>query len=235
MKKVLIVEDDVNLGTTLASTLEIKKLQVHYSDGSDDVLDTFNKFNPDIVLMDVLLPNNQNGFKIAEKIRKNKHYVPIIFITSLDGNESLKKAFSFENADYVNKPFKLQEVLLRMNSLLSKQYRFSLNDNFYKIGNTLFFPEEQLLRRGFKKHHLNKFQTAVLVVLCNNQDSFLSRSEIIQEVWGVDNCKNKESSLNNVLSALRKYFADDPKVEISSVMKLGVKLYVEEFPSLTES
>jgi len=230
MKKVLIVEDDVNLGSTLAGILEIKKLNVHYSNGYDDVLFVFNQFNPDIILMDVLLPGDQNGFKIAEKIRKNKNQVPIIFITSLEGAVAMKKAFSFTNADYINKPFRVQEVLLRMDKLLSKQYRFNLTENFYRIGDTLFFPEEQLLRRANNKIHLNKYQTMVLVVLCNNQDNYLSRNDIIQDVWGVDNCKIKENSLNNVLSALRKYFADDSKVEISSVMKLGVKLYVEETP-----
>lgn len=230
MKKVLIVEDDVNLGSTLAGILEIKKLNVHYSNGYDDVLFVFNEFNPDIILMDVLLPGDQNGFKIAEKIRKNKNQVPIIFITSLEGAVAMKKAFSFTNADYINKPFRIEEVLLRMDKLLSKQYRFNLTENFYRVGDTLFFPEEQLLRKANKKIHLNKYQTMVLVVLCNNQDNYLSRNDIIQEVWGVDNCKIKENSLNNVLSALRKYFADDPKVEINSVMKLGVKLYVEETP-----
>lgn len=230
MKKVLIVEDDVNLGSTLAGILEIKKLNVHYSNGYDDVLFVFNQFNPDIILMDVLLPGDQNGFKIAEKIRKNKNQVPIIFITSLEGAVAMKKAFSFTNADYINKPFRVQEVLLRMDKLLSKQYRFNLTENFYRIGDTLFFPEEQLLRRANNKIHLNKYQTMVLVVLCNNQDNYLSRNDIIQDVWGVDNCKIKENSLNNILSALRKYFADDSKVEISSVMKLGVKLYVEDIP-----
>lgn len=230
MKKVLIVEDDVNLGSTLAGILEIKKLNVHYSNGYDDVLFVFNQFNPDIILMDVLLPGDQNGFKIAEKIRKNKNQVPIIFITSLEGAVAMKKAFSFTNADYINKPFRVQEVLLRMDKLLSKQYRFNLTENFYRIGDTLFFPEEQLLRRANNKIHLNKYQTMVLIVLCNNQGNYLSRNDIIQEVWGVDNCKIKENSLNNVLSALRKNFADDLKVEINSVMKLGVKLYVEETP-----
>ncbi|MDD4428228.1 MAG: response regulator transcription factor [Paludibacter sp.] len=228
MKKVLIVEDDINLGTTLAGTLEIKNLQVRYSDGNDDVLDTFSQFKPDIILMDVLLPHNQNGFEIAERIRRRKNHVPIIFITSLEGADAMKKAFSFDNSDYINKPFRMQEVLLRMNNLLSKQYRFNLTDNFFQIGETMFFPEEQLLRRGTKRIHLNKYQTLVLVVLCNSQDTFLSRSEIIQEVWRVDDCRLKENSLNNVLSGLRKYFTDDPRVEISSVMKLGVKLYIED-------
>jgi two-component system alkaline phosphatase synthesis response regulator PhoP len=230
MKRVLVVEDDVNLGRTLAGILEMKKLDVHYSDGNEDVFSTFNQFNPDIVLMDVLLPGNQNGFKIAEKIRKSKNQVPIIFLTSLEGAVAMKKAFSFENTDYINKPFRLQEVLLRMDNLLLKQYRFNLTDNVYRIGDTLFFPEEQLLRRGVKRMHLNKYQTMVLLELCNNQDVFLSRNEIIQEVWGVDNCKIKENSLNNVLSSLRKFFADEPNVEIISIMKLGVKLYVEESP-----
>jgi two-component system alkaline phosphatase synthesis response regulator PhoP len=230
MKKILIVEDDVNLGKALASIFEIKKMDVHYSDGCDDVLYTFYQFNPDIVLMDVLLPGDQNGLKIAEKIRKSKNQVPIIFITSLESGQAMKKAFSLENTDYINKPFRMQEVLVRMDNLLSKQYRFNLTDNVYSIGGTSFYPEEQLLRRGACRIHLNKYQTKVLLELCNNQNVYLSRNEIIREVWDVDNCKIKESSLNNVLSSLRKYFVDDPRVQIISVMKLGVKLCVDYIP-----
>lgn len=118
MKKVLIVEDDVNLGKTLAVMLEVKKMVVHYSDGYDDVLSTLNQFNPDIILMDIMLPGDEDGFKIAGKIRKSKNPVPIIFITSLDGMPVMKKAFSFENVDYINKPFRVQEVLSRMDKLL---------------------------------------------------------------------------------------------------------------------
>lgn len=98
--------------------LEVKKMVVHYSDGYDDVLSTLNQFNPDIILMDIMLPGDENGFKIAGKIRKNKNPVPIIFITSLDGVPVIKKAFSFENTDYISKPFRVQEVLLRMDKLL---------------------------------------------------------------------------------------------------------------------
>lgn len=230
MKKILIVEDDVNLGKALASILQLKKMNVHFSDGHDDVLLTFSQFNPDIILMDVLLPGDKNGLKIAEKIRKGKNQVPIIFITSLESGPAMKKAFSFENTDYINKPFRVQEVMVRMDNLLSKQYRFNLTDNVYRVGDTSFYPDEQLLRRGTDKLHLNKYQTKVLLELCNNQDIFLSRNEIIRAVWGVDNCKIKENSLNNVLSSLRKFFTDQPNVEIISVMKLGVKLYIEEIP-----
>lgn len=121
MIKVLIVEDDVNLGRTLAVMLEVKKMIVHYSDGYDDVLHAFKQFEPDIILMDIMLPGDENGFKIAGKIRKSKNPVPIIFITSLDGVSEMKKAFSFGNTDYISKPFRVQEVLLRMNKLLYKQ------------------------------------------------------------------------------------------------------------------
>lgn len=121
MIKVLIVEDDINLGRTLAGILEVKKMVVHYSDGYDDVLHAFKQFDPDIILMDVMLPGDEDGFKIAGKIRKSKNPVPIIFITSLDGVSEMKKAFSFENTDYISKPFCVQKVLLRMNKLLYKQ------------------------------------------------------------------------------------------------------------------
>lgn len=226
MKKVLIVEDDINLGTTMTGSLEIKKMNVCYSDGKGNVFEIFEQFQPDIVLLDVLMGGKRAGFEIARNIR-SKYHTPIIFITSLDAPEDLKKAFSFENTDYINKPFNMMEVFLRINKLLSHQSRFNVVENYYQLGDFAFYPEEHILKKDDKRVHLNNLETAVLAVLCKNINMQVSRSEIITIVWGVDDCKIKEGSLNNILTSLRKRFAEEPRIKIESVMKLGVKLIME--------
>jgi len=226
MKKVLIVEDDINLGTTMTGSLEIRKMDVCYSDGKGNVFEIFEQFQPDIVLLDVLMGGKKAGFEIAGKIR-TKYHTPIIFITSLDAPEDLKKAFSFENIDYINKPFNMMEVLLRINKLLSHRSRFNVVENYYQLGDFAFYPEEHVLKKDDKRVHLNNLETAVLTVLCKNINIQVSRSEIITIVWGVDDCKIKEGSLNNIISSLRKRFSDEPRVKIESVMKVGVKLTME--------
>ncbi len=226
MKKVLIVEDDLNLGTTMAGTLEIKKMHVCYSEGDGDVMDIFHRFKPDIVLLDVVLFGEKSGFQIAKDIRKN-HSTPIIFITALDAADDMKKAFSFENIDYINKPFNIMEVLLRINKILSHQTKFDMIGNYFKLGDLAFYPGENALKMGEKGIRLSNCEAAVLGVLCNHLDLFVSRSEIIMTVWGVDDYKIKEGSLNNIISSLRKQTADEPRLKIESVIKLGVRLILE--------
>ncbi|OJV38868.1 MAG: hypothetical protein BGO29_10660 [Bacteroidales bacterium 36-12] len=228
MKKVLLVEDDINLGTTLKGILEINNFTVCYSDGSEIVSDTSKQFKPDIIIMDVLLPNKKNGFQFAENIRRQKNQVPILFITALDGASAIKKAFSFKNSDYVNKPFKVQEVLLRIHNLLAERYSFNFIENYYKIGNSVFFPKEQIIVRDQEEWHLNKYQARVLIELIKHRGLYVKKSVIIEEVWGLSDYKSKENSLNNILSGLRKCFITDPSVKIKNVIKLGISLSVNE-------
>lgn len=226
MKKVLIVEDDINLGTTITSSLEMRKMNVQYSDGGGNVIEIFERFKPNIVLLDVLMGGKKTGFEIAGMIRA--HYrTPIIFITALNAPEDLKKAFSFENADYINKPFNMVEVFLRIDKFLLHQSRFNVLDNYYQLGLYTFYSDENSLVKADKSIHLNNCETAVLTVLCKNINSLVNRSEIISTVWGVDDCKMKEGSLNNVISSLRKRLSDDSRIKIKSIIKVGVKLTME--------
>jgi len=223
-----MIEDDIYLGTTVASMLEMNKLTVLYLDGSTDVIDAFLQFKPNVVLMDVMLPGNQSGFDIVEEIRQHDNLVPVLFITSLNCKETLDRAFSFSNADYLNKPFKIQEVLLRINNLLIRQYQYNLMENCFRMGHICYYPDEQLLTYHDESVRINKCQASVLNVLCSHMNSFVSRELIVQEVWQLDNCKLKENSLNNTLSTLRKVLSNEPKIEITSVIRLGVRLKITE-------
>ncbi|MEA4936098.1 MAG: response regulator transcription factor [Paludibacter sp.] len=220
------MEDDIYLGTTIAGSLEMKNMNVHYSDGKDNVVEIFERFQPNIVLLDVLMGGRKAGFEIAGKIRTS-YLTPIIFITALDAPEDMKKAFSFENVDYISKPFNMLEVLLRINKMLSGQSRFNMVDKYYQLGLYIFYPEENTLVYSNKNIHLNNFETAVLTVLCKKINRFVNRTEIIATVWGVDDCKMKEASLNNTISSLRKRFSEDSRIKIESIIKVGVKLVME--------
>lgn len=226
MKKVLIVEDDINLGSTLTSSLEMRKLNVHYSDGGGNVFEVFERFRPNIVLLDVLMEGRKAGFEIAGKIRANYH-TPIIFMTALDAPEDLRKAFSFDNIDYISKPFNMVELFLRIDKFLLHQSRFNLPDNYYQLGLYTFYPDENSLVKDNINIHLNNCETAVLTVLCKSINCLVNRSVIISTVWGVDDYKIKEGSLNNVISSLRKRLSADSRIKIESVIKVGVKLTME--------
>lgn len=226
MKRILIVEDDLNLGTPLAGALEMMEYKVLYLTNDKQALEKFHEFKPDIVILDVMLNGELDGFEIAKLIRLESN-TPILFTTSRDGNDDFKKGFSIVNSDYVRKPYKLMEVTMRLNNLLSLNEKATKKVEPISIGHFCFLPEEQSLVYGYKKIHLNNYESAVLALLCQNKNNYMTRAKIIETVWNEKDSKLKEASLNNILTKLRKYLCDDPKISIDSKIGLGVQIKME--------
>jgi len=222
MKRILIVEDDVNLGTPLAGALEMQNYQVEYLTNDEQVMGKFHEFKPDIVILDIMLNGILDGFDIAKLIR-NENNTPILFTTSRDGNEDFKSGLSIENTDYVRKPYKLMEIMMRLDNLLSQNVK---THKPIRIGHFSFLPDEQSLKFEYEKIHLNYYESEVLTLLCQNKNNFVSRKKIIEIVWNEKKINSKEASLNNILSKLRKYLNQDANVTLESKIKLGVRLTV---------
>jgi len=228
MKKVLIIEDDVNLGTPLAGALEMHDYKVSYLANCNKAMEEFNCFQPDIVLLDIILNGELDGFEIGNQIRKIND-VPIVFTTSCDGNEDFKQAFSIANTDYVRKPYRLIEILLRIERLLSsEQKQTHKSEKCYQIGQFNFFPEEQMINFEHEKIHLTNYESAVFTILCQNRDTFVTRKSIIETVWHEKESKLKEGSLNNIVTTLRKYLSKDNRITLESKIKLGIKLTLSQ-------
>lgn len=222
MRKILVVEDDLNLGTALAGFLEMQQFDVKYVSNGDEALVAFRQFNPDLVTMDVMLNCSIDGFGIARQIRKFSH-APIIFTTSRDGNEDYEMGFSIEHSDYVRKPYRLVELLLRINKMIQTE-RTPVSDTQYHIGRFKFFPDEQSLKFDKGDIHLNHLDSVVLALLCRNKGNFMSREEIIKIVWQVTETSTKEAALYNSISRLKKYLYNDEHVRIENKIRLGIRL-----------
>ena len=195
MKRILIVEDDVNLGTTLAGALETLDYEVLYLIHGEGIMDEFRKFKPDLVILDVMLNGALDGFDIARLIRLESN-TPILFTTSRDENIDFKTGLSIGNSDYVRKPYKLMEVEMRLANLLDLNEKTTKKVEPISIGHFRFLLEEQSLVYEYAKIHLNKYESAVLALLCKNTDKYLSREDIIKSVWNENNSKLKELATN---------------------------------------
>ena len=226
MKKILIIEDDVNLGLPLTGALEMQEYKVSYLSNGDKALIEFRNFKPDLVILDIALNGKLDGFDIAKRIRIES-IVPILFTSSRDGNEDLKIGFSIANTDYVRKPYRLMEVMLRIENLLSRQKDISKKKDVFEIGNYSFTPCEHLLQYECEKIHLNNYESAVLSMLFKNKNLYLSRKTIIEEVWRVDDSNLKDGSLNNTVSNLRKHLSKDDSISIDSRIRLGIQLEIK--------
>lgn len=226
MKKILIIEDDVNLGEPLRSALEMMNYEVMYILNGDDILKELYQFQPDIVLLDVMLNAKLDGFTVGKEIRKLSQ-VPIIFTTALSELKDMQKGYEIRNVDYLTKPYRLGELLLRINEMLlrydSADIVYEQTDT-YRIGNYEFDASKHILLIGKEKISLRKHECAVLKLLCENKENVQSKKDILNTVWDGEDLKSKEASLDNIMYALRAKLIKDVRVEIRTIPKVGYML-----------
>jgi len=229
MKKILLVEDDPNLGLLLQDYLELKgKFEVVLCKDGDEGLKAFTKAQYDLLILDVMMPK-KDGFTLGKEIRKMNQTVPIIFATAKAMIEDKTQAFTLGGDDYITKPFRIEELLLRINALLKRVNENgkdgAASQNNFKIGKYDFDYKQQMIREGENQQKLSTKEAELLRLLCLKQNEVLTREEALLNIWHDDNYFNGRS-MDVFLSKIRKYLKDDSKVEIINVHGKGYKLLV---------
>jgi DNA-binding response OmpR family regulator len=230
MKKLLLVEDDPNLGMLLQDYLQLKgKFDVILCKDGEEGLKVFTKDKFDLCILDVMMPK-KDGFTLAKDIRKINPTIPIIFATAKGMMEDKVQAFTLGGDDYITKPFRIEELLLRINALLKRvanqadQGNVQQETNF-KIGDYTFDYTAQMIRKGTYSQKVSTKEADLLRLLCLKKNDVLTREEALLSIWHDDNYFNGRS-MDVFLSKLRKYLKDDPNVEIVNVHGRGYKLLV---------
>src|SRR5882757_11096486 len=229
MKKILLVEEDPNLGLLLQDYLQLKgKFEVVLCKDGEEGLRTFTKQNFDLLILDVMMPK-KDGFTLGKEIRKFNAQVPIIFATAKGMIEDKTIAFNLGGDDYITKPFRIEELLLRINALLK---RVGNNDKkeeerqtIFNIGQYTFDFTAQMITIGGNQQKLSTKEAELLRLLCLRKNEVLTREEALLNIWHDDNYFNGRS-MDVFLSKIRKYLRDDPSVEIINVHGKGYKLLV---------
>lgn len=223
MPKILLAEDDSNLGTLLTDYLEAKKYEViHITDGRK-ALETFSKETFDLCLLDIMLPAI-DGISLAKKIRKIERDIPVIFLTAKSLEKDKIEGFSAGADDYITKPFSMEELLYRIEAILrrTKSYKKDEADE-YKFGEFTFHPLTQILETGKDSHKLTTKESELLKLLCKNKNEVLERDYALRTIWVDDNYFNARS-MDVYITKLRKYLKADPSVSILNVHGKGYKL-----------
>ncbi|MNK08717.1 Alkaline phosphatase synthesis transcriptional regulatory protein PhoP [compost metagenome] len=229
MKKVLLVEDDPNLGLLLQDYLQIKgNFEVVLCTDGEEGLKAFGKQPFDICILDVMMPK-KDGFTLGKEIRQSDPHVPIIFATAKSMMEDKALAYDLGGDDYITKPFRIEELLLRINALLkrvsSAQTVQEEEPKQFEIGDYTFDYTTQLVHFNGSQQKLSTKEAELLRLLCLKKNSVLTREEALIHIWHDDNYFNGRS-MDVFLSKLRKYLKEDPKVEIINVHGKGYKLVV---------
>ncbi len=229
MKKILLVEDDPNLGLLLQDYLQLKgKFDVVLCTDGEEGLKAFTKQSFDLCILDVMMPK-KDGFTLGKEIRKANENIPIIFATAKAMMEDKASAYDLGGDDYITKPFRIEELLLRINALLKRVSKDTTAaepvQTQFEIGIYSFDYTTQLIHFNGQQQKLSTKEAELLQLLCIKKNTVLTREEALLSIWHDDNYFNGRS-MDVFLSKLRKYLREDPKVEILNVHGKGYKLLV---------
>ena len=225
--KILLVEDDTNLGFVIQDNLSSLNYHVHLSKDGKEGLLAFNSDTFDLCLLDVMLPK-KDGFSLAEDIRKVDKNVPIIFLTAKSLAEDKVKGFKVGADDYITKPFNMDEFQLRIEAILKRSGKTEQAETAkIEIGSYTFDTSTyKLSKEGEEERKLTKKEAEILKLLSQQNGKVIERELILNLVWGDDNYFNGRS-LDVFITKLRKYLKADENINIKNIHGIGFVLTTE--------
>jgi DNA-binding response OmpR family regulator len=224
--KILYVEDEIFLGKIVFETLISRGFHVQMESDGNQVLNAFEKFMPDICVLDIMLPN-KNGFELASEIRKKNQKVPIIFLTAKTQTDDVVKGFKLGANDYIRKPFSMEELIVRIESIfkLPAVDFFPRKDAILNIGKFIFDPNNQLLTISNETLKLSFRETELLQYLFLSNNSIIQRKDLMNHIWGNDSFFNSRN-LDVYITKLRGYLKNDPSIQIITIKGVGYRFVI---------
>jgi len=222
LTKMFILEDDINLNETISEFLEEEGYATTSAFDGDEAEDLMYENNYDLYLLDVNVPGI-NGFELLKKARQSNDKVPAIFITSLNSLDDLETGYKIGCDDYIRKPFELKELLLRVKTLLKREF-LHVNDEKIKISKEIEYDilTNELIVSGKTVRIQNK-EALLLKLFMQKKDEIISHDVIYDTLWGYDEVSS-DSALRTYVKNLRKIIG---KEKIVSIKKLGYKFTTE--------
>ena len=223
MYKILIVEDDMMIAKTLSSHLEKWDYEVRYVKDFKNVMNDFLEFEPQLVLMDIILPLF-NGFYWCTEIRKIAK-TPIVFLSSASDNMNIVMAMNMGGDDFIEKPFDLNVVTAKVQAMLRRAYSFQGNLNVLEHQGLLLNLNDGIVSYKEKKTELTKNEFKILQVLMEHAGKIVTREELMTALWESDAFVDDNTLTVNV-TRIRRKLAELAAVEFIKTKK-GIGYIIE--------
>lgn len=223
--KILLVEDDANLGLLLSEYLKAKGFPVTLKQDGNQGYEEYIRGDYNFLILDVMVPE-KDGFTLAREIREIDEAIPILFLTAKSMKEDKLEGFKAGGDDYVTKPFSMEELLARIQAILKRAGQRDDSDvGPYTIGRFVFDPENRMLKGSNSEVKLTTKENDLLKLLNKNSNSILDRNYALKKIWGDDSYFNGRS-MDVYITKLRKHLKPDPSIQIINEHGKGFKLIV---------
>ncbi len=227
-KRILLVEDEENFGSLLQNYLRLSKYEVDWRKDGALGYSAFANGDYDLCIFDVMMPQ-MDGFTLAEKVRAKNENIPIIFLTAKNMKEDMIRGYKVGADDYLNKPFDIEILLLKLEVLFNRNSGLKTTDDTkeYHIGRYQFDVSTRLLTNTEGEKKLSPKEGQLLHLLCQHQNEVLPREKALKTIWKEDNYFTTRS-MDVYITKLRKYLSADESVRIENVHSSGYALYVKD-------
>ena len=227
--RLLLVEDDPNLGGLLVEYLRAKGFDADLRTDGQQGWDAYSKGGYDLLVLDVMMPV-KDGFTLAKEIRAKDQATPVIFLTAKSTKENTLEGLSHGADDYMTKPFSMEELLLRIHAVLRRARGVQPSTEepeYFTFGDSTFDPRKQILTTPEGERRLTTKESDLLRLLCSHEGDILERSAALNAVWGNDSYFSGRS-MDVYIAKLRKYLRDDPSLEIMNIHVRGFRLLAQK-------
>ena len=222
--KILLVEDDPNLGGLLKEFLEVKDYNVTLATNGESGLESFQKLELDLLILDIMMPK-MDGFTLAKTIREVDEKIPIIFLSAKSLQEDKIEGFKIGADDYITKPFSMEELLYRIGAILKRLKHKDENrpHEIVQVGKYQYNYSKRSLEVNGSINKLTSKENQLLNLLIDQRGEVLSRSEALTKIWKSDSYFNSRS-MDVYISKLRNHFIEDKSIEIINIHGEGFKI-----------
>jgi two-component system OmpR family response regulator len=222
--KILLCEDDANLGMVLKNYLELNEYDVTLERDGRLGLAAFQREKFDICLLDVMMPN-MDGFTLAEEIRDVDPDIPLFFLSAKTMKDDIIQGYKLGADDYITKPFDSEVLLLKIKAILKRNEEENrVSDNIeFDLGRYHFNPKLRELKHDEMTQTLSPKENELLKMLAEHKNDLLPRERALKKIWGSDTYFNGRS-MDVYIAKLRKYLKDDTNIEIVNIHGNGFRL-----------
>lgn len=227
MAKILLAEDDHNLGVMVEDNLAGLGYEIDWAKNGEEALAMFLRGSYELCLIDVMMPK-MDGFELAVKIRARDEFIPILFLTAKSMEADRLKGFEVGGDDYITKPFSLKELDYRIRVFLRRSPGIEADglEEITYFSSSSFDPKNLIYKNQATQFSLTQMEAQLLTMLISNQNQLVKREVILEKIWG-ENDYFKGRSLDVFITRLRKYLKEDGGLEIRNHHGVGFCLMVK--------